>query len=259
MRFKNFPLLLLPITIFAALFYFYTENKAQKIAKRKERARTEMVQSSQDQQFQKFNLTGFDERGKSAWNLQGDTAKVDPGQTVYLDQNVTLKLRDNTIVRTDRVQWSQDGGTLETDSIVYVDHQNAKVTGHGAYGRPNEGFLQLNRDIEMIILPNTRLTCAGPLKIFYNQNIMTFYRRVRVRDDKGTLTANRMDVHFEPTEKKIKEIIATGNVIIERDQDTTHSKRAIYSVDTGSIRLEGNPEITLNQGGRGLIDGALRN
>jgi uncharacterized protein YxeA len=259
MRPKNFPLLLLPITIFGALFYFYTQNKNQKISERKERNRTEIIQSSQDQQFQKFNLTGFDDKGKTSWNLQGDTAKVDPGQTVYLDQNVTLRLRDNTFVRTDRVQWSQDGGSLRTDSLVHVDHQNAKVTGLGAYGRPNEGFLQLNRDIDMIILPNTHLTCEGPLKIFYNQNIMTFYRRVKVTDNKGTLTANRMDVHFDPTEKRIKEIVATGNVIIVRDQDTTHSKRAIYSVDTGSIRLEGNPEITLNQGGRGLIDGTLRN
>ena len=77
-------------------------------------------------------------------------------------------------------------------------------------------------------------------------DIMTvFYAEVKQPDGTSKSQASKLD--------------ATGNVIIERDQDTTHSKRAIYSVDTGSIRLEGNPEITLNQGGRGLADLSLNN
>ena len=259
MRSKNFPLLLLPVTIVAAVFFYYWKMKEDKSAVPADPARSELIQSSHDQELQKFSLTGFDQTGKSSWKLEGDTAKIDPGQSIYLDQNVTLRLKDDTVIRTDHVQWSQDGGTLRTDAIVHVDHQNAKVTGRGAYGKPNDGFIQLNRDINMTIDATTNLVCQGPLKIFYNQNTMSFFRKVRVIDQRGIVSANRMDVKFEPDQKKIKEIIATGNVVIERGNDTTRSRKAIYTVEGGSIRLEGNPEITLRKGAGGLLDGAIRN
>lgn len=259
MRSKSFPLLLLPVMVVAAVSFYYWKMKDSRSAPGASSERAELIQSSRDQQFQKFSLTGFDETGKSNWKLEGDTAKIDPGQSVYLDQNVTLRLKDDTVIRTDHVQWSQDGGTLRTNALVTVDHQNAKVKGRGAFGRPNDGFIQLNRDITMTINATTDLVCQGPLKIFYNQHTMSFFRKVKVTDERGILSANRMDVLFESDQKKIKEIVATGNVVIERGNDTTRSLRAIYSVDSGSIRLEGNPEITLRKGSGGLLDGALRN
>ncbi len=261
MRSKTFPLLILPLILASAVGFYYWSMKANRPAAETivDPARTDLVRSSRDQQLEKFSLAGFDDTGESNWKLEGETAKIDPGQTVFLDQNVTLKLRDNTIIRTDHVQWSQGGGTLRTDSIVTVEHENATVRGHGAYGRPNDGFIQLNREIEMLINRSTKLTCLGPLKIFYNQNLMTFYRKVKVVDAKGTLSANRMDVTFDPDSRKIKEITAIGGVVIERGLDVSRSKRAIYSVDTGSVRLEGNPEISLHQKTGGLLDAALRN
>ncbi len=260
MKSKNFPLLLLPIIIVAAVSFYYWKIKNEKTVHALNPRREELIQSSHDQKFDKFSLSGFDYTGKSSWTLEGDTAKIDPGQSVYLNQNVTLRLRDNTLIRTDHVQWSQDGGTLRTDSRVEVDHQNAKVVGRGAFGKPNEGFIQLNRDIHMTINNNTNLVCQGPLKIFYNLNTMSFYRKVKVVDAKGILSANRMDVNFDADKKKIKEIVAIGSVVIERGADMTRSNRAIYTVDTGSIRLEGNPEVTLHKGTtEGILDGTFRN
>ncbi len=251
-------MLLLPLTLAGALVYFlWTTKPVQK--KKSEPTRAQLVQSSQDQKLQKFSLTGFDEKGKSHWNIEGDQAKIDPSRMVFLDQNVTLRLKDNTVIKSDHVQWSQDGGTLRTNAWVTVDHENAKVKGRGAYGKPNDGFIQLDRDIRMTMNDSTTLTCLGPMKIFYNQHLMYFFRRVKVVDQRGTLSANRMNVTFDPDTRKIREIIAIGNVVIERGTDTTHSRRAIYSLDTGSVRLEGNPEITLHKTGGNLLDGALRN
>ena len=257
-KIRNFPLLLLPLTLAGALFYFVWSAKPITVPAPAPERR-ELIRSGTDQKLQKFKLTGFDERGKTHWNLQGDTAKIDPGQSVFLDQNVTLRMQDNTVVKTDHVQWSQDGGTLRTDAWVTVDHEAVKVKGRGAYGRPNEGFIQLDRDIEMIMNDSTRLVCTGPMKIFYNQNKMFFYRKVKVTDLRGTLSANRMDVLFDAAKKKVKEIVAIGNVVIERAGDTTHSQRAIYTLETGSVRLEGNPEVTLRKGGGGILDGAIGN
>jgi lipopolysaccharide assembly outer membrane protein LptD (OstA) len=261
MKSKNLPLVLLPLVIAGAVAFFYFSNSRRQHAPKtqEDTERADIAKAAVDQQLEKFTLAGFDDQGDSNWKLEGETAKIDPGQTVYLDENVTLRLRDNTIIRTDKVRWSQGGGTLDTDSIVTVEHQNATIRGKGAYGRPNEGFIQLNREIEMVINQSTRLTCLGPMKIWYNQNMMTFYRKVKVFDVKGVLSANRMDVTFDPESKKVKEIIALGGVVIEKGEDVSRSKKAIYSVDTGSVRLEGSPEITLRQQSGGLIDGALRN
>ena len=260
MRSKTFPLLLLPLIIAGALLYYYNNLKFNRSETRPiDAGRSLVVKASHDQQLEKFSLSGFDDKGKSNWKLEGESAKIDPGQTIFLNDNVTLRLRDNTLIRTDHVQWSQDGGTMRTDAIVTVEHENATVRGRGAYGKPNDGFIQLNRDIEMVINQSTHLTCLGPLKIYYKDNNMTFYRKVKVTDARGTLSSNRMDVAFDPSSRKVKEITAIGNVVIERGQDISRSKRAIYSVDTGSVRLEGSPEITLLEKSGGLLDGALGN
>lgn len=249
--------LALAIALFVTALYLFTHRSETKSSDNQKTLPTQVV--SQNQELQKFNLTGFDGEGKKFWNLEGETAKIEPGQTVYLDQNVTLRLKDDTVIRTDHVQWSQDGGTLKTASPVAVDHQNVKIKGVGAVGRPSDSFVQLNRNIQMVINATTTLTCKGPMKIYYKQNKILFYRQVKVVDQRGILTSNRMDVFFDPNQKKIKEILALGNVVIQRGTDTTRSARAIYSVDTGSIRLEGNPEITIQKEGSKLLDGAFRN
>lgn len=205
------------------------------------------------QKLQQFNLTGFDEKGKKFWSLKGDAAQIEPGENVYLEQNVTLRMRDDTIITTDRVQWSQNGGRLQTDSPVYVDHANAKIRGQGAVGEPAKNYVQLNRNILMNIHPDTVVTCDGPLKIYYDQHRMELYRNVRVKDGRGRLIAKRMDVYFDPEQKKVDRIVATGDVQIERGTDTTRAKKAIYNPTTGSVRLEGNPEITIHQGASSLV------
>lgn len=216
--------------------------------------RSALIESGEDQELQKFSLTGFDEKGKKFWNLEGDAAKIDPAQTVYLEENVTLRLKDDTVIKTDKVQWSQDRGYLQTDSPVHVDHQTAQIDGRGAVGRPNEGFVQLNRDIKMVLRGNTVITCDGPMKIYYNENKLIFFRNVKVVDSRGVLKAKRMDVFFDAEKKDVDRILAVGEVVIERGTDTTRSRRALYQTATGSIRLEGDPEIQLHKSNSRLLN-----
>ena len=240
-----------------AFFSLTYENKIRET--KKSASRADLINSSQDQSLQKFSLTGFDDKGKTFWNLVGETAKIDSSQTVFLDQNVVLKLKDDTLIKTDHVRWSQEEGVLKTTAPVFVTHKDVKIQGVGAVGKPSESFVQLNRNIEMDIKPGTHLSCQGPMKIFYKDNKIIVYRKVKITDDRGVVTANRMDVFFDPNEKKIRQIVAIGNVTIERGTDTTHSQRAIYSVATGSIRLEGNPEITLHKESSKILDAPFRN
>lgn len=254
----HLPLILLGVLIAAGLaLLFWGYGKPGKAAKESvsKEARDHIVSSSTDQEFQKFSLSGFDEKGRRFWKLEGDAAKIDQGQTVYLRSNVTLRLHEDTLVRTDRLEWSEGGGMLKTDAPVFVDHHNTKIKGMGAYGLPNQSFIQLNKDIEMLVNAVTTISCDGPMKIYYRENKAVFFRKVKVVDGRGVLTARRMDVYFDSQERKVTQIIAIGDVVIERGGDTTRSRRAIYTPSTGSLRLEGNPEVTLHKG----LDAAPRN
>ena len=249
----NIPVVMLFAACLVAAMLLLVHEKERRQALRV-RSQAEIA-TSRDQEVQHFTLTGFDETGKKFWDLDGSGANVNPDQTVYLDDNVTLKLRDNTIVKTSKVTWSQNVSFMTTDAPVVVTREASVIRGRGAIGRPGESFIQINRDIRMTVNASTHLTCQGPMKIFYKENKMVFYRKVRVRDARGVLSANRMDV-FLDEHKKIDKIIAVGNVVIERGTDTTHSQRAVYSLLTGAVRLEGSPEITLHKGGAGFLDSA---
>ncbi len=251
---RNFPFYLFIAVLLGAFAFFFFEGKKQNHSSKKSPVAKAPTDASRDQRLEKFTLTGFDEKGQKFWNLQGESAKIDAGKTVFLDQNVTLHLRDNTVIRTDHVQWSQDGGTMRTNSPVFVDHDTVKVNGIGSFGRPSDSFIQINRKIVMTSRDGSVLTCDGPMKIYYNENKMIFYRNVKAVDQRGTLLAKRMDVFFEPTEKKVKQIIAIGDVVIQRGTDTTRSQRAIYTVANGSIRLEGNPDITVHKANSALME-----
>ncbi len=255
---ESFPVILLFTGMMGAVFFFLAQQQGDRPKDKARSTKDEMIQASQNQSLQKFDLTGFDEGGKKFWNLQGDVAKIDPGETVYLEQNVTLKLRDDTIVRTDHVQWSNQKGLLRTQAPVFVEHLSTKVNGIGAVGRLNESFIQLNKDIQMTINPTTTLHCTGPMKVFYKENLMIFYRNVVVTDDKGTLRSNRMDVYFDGTERKVTKIVAIGSVEIDRGDDHSKSQRAIYTPATGAVRLEGNPEITLHKESEALLTSGFK-
>lgn len=246
------------VILLGALVFRLISEKRSVEKQQISQSRREIMDSADDQKLQKFSLKGFDDQGKEFWNLEGETAKIDPGQTIFLDQNVTFKLQDNTLIRTDHVKWSPDGGTVTTNEPVFVDHQNVKIKGVGALGRPKDSFVQLNRDIEMVINEKTTLSCKGPMKIYYKENKLIFYRKVVIVDERGKLSSNRMDVFFDPIDKKVKQVIAVGNVVVERGMDTTRSQRAIYTVATGAVRLEGNPEITLHKDSK-ILDAPFRN
>lgn len=266
-RRSQMPLFLLILLIASGLVFMVWSYGARPRPRHAEdpvskEARERLISSSAEQELQKFSLSGFDEKGKRFWKLEGDAAKIDQGQTVYLKNNVTLRLRDDTLVKTDRLEWAQGGGELRTNAPVFVDHQSTKIKGLGAYGRPNQSFIQINETIEMIVNSTTTITCDGPMKIFYQDNKAIFYRNVKVVDGRGVLTAKRMDVYFDNQEKKVTQIIALGDVVIVRGNDKTRSQRAIYTPSTGSLRLEGNPEVTLSRKSStssALFDAPFRN
>ncbi|MBI4352657.1 MAG: LPS export ABC transporter periplasmic protein LptC [Candidatus Omnitrophica bacterium] len=244
---KLFSIGITAFVVGAVLFFFVFSGPRKSHGAVSSASAPPRALGEENHELHKFSLTGFDDHGKKFWNLEGETAKVDPSQSVYLDDHVTLRLKDDTVVRTDHLEWLPEKGRLRTPAPVYVDHPDIQIKGMGAFGKLNENFIQINRQIEVRIHQTTQLVCQGPMKIFYKENRISFYRKVKVTDERGVLTADRMEVFLDSKEKKVRQITAFGRVVVERGSDVTRAEKATYLVATGVVRLEGNPEIILNQ------------
>jgi lipopolysaccharide assembly outer membrane protein LptD (OstA) len=198
-----------------------------------------------------FTLEGFDDGGDESWKLQGDSAHVSSATDVFIEKNVVLTMLGGAVIHSDKVFWQNNKTRFTTTQPVMVSHRNIQVKGRGAIGKLNQKSIQINQDIRMLIEPDgTWVTCRGPMRILQIENRVTLYHDVRIADDRGDLVADRMDAYFDPDTKKIILITAAGNVRITRGEDVSVADKAIYDTRTGSIRLEGLPEISIRDTNR---------
>lgn len=198
------------------------------------------------QVIEHFELEGFDDDGSAAWRLVGESARISTSTDVFIERDVVLTMLGGAIIRTDKVFWQNSKTRFVTSQPVKVLHRNIEVEGRGAIGKLNQKSIQINQDIRMRISPDgTIVTCRGPMRILQGENRVTLYHDVSIRDERGDLLADRMDAYFDPDTKKIVAITATGNVRITRGEDVSVADKAIYDTRTGSIRLEGRPEINI--------------
>lgn len=203
------------------------------------------------QTVEHFELEGFDEDGNASWRLVGESAHVSPSTDVFIDRDVVLTMLGGAIIRSDKVFWQNAKTRFITSQPVRVLHRNMLVEGRGAIGKLDQKSIQINQDIRMRIDPDgTLVTCRGPMRIMQGDSRVTLYHDVRIRDNRGDLASERMDALFDPETKKIVTIIASGNVRITKDGDLSVADRAIYDTRTGSVRLEGAPEINIRDTNR---------
>ena len=213
---------------------------------------------SQTQIIERFSLEGFDENGEKFWELEGDVAHVNPDTDVFIEKNVELKIRGTTTIHADKVYWRNKESKFLTRMPVEILHEGHRITGVGAVGRAADEYLQINREIRMRLEGPIDVTCDGPLQIYRGEKRAVFRRNVGIRDSKGTVTAERMDVFFDAATGKATRIEAHGNVVITRGQNVSHSDEAIYDTTTQSIKLVGAPRIDVRESDMKELD-ALRN
>jgi lipopolysaccharide export system protein LptA len=76
---------------------------------------------------------------------------------------------------------------------------------------------------------------------------------VKITDQRGEICADEMKVVFDPKTRKIVRVVAIGNVKITREGNATYSKRAVYTVRDGRVRLIGKPRIVVIPAKKGGI------
>ena len=178
---------------------------------------------------------------------------------VHLSENVVLKATDGTTIKTDSLDWDIETRNAATDEVVNIKKSDFEVTGKG-------GTLDLEQETAEImenvtanidaVAPEylrstktdnrTTITCDGPLVLNYKTNRATFQNNVEVKDVEGNIFADRIDVYFNPGSRRIKCVVARGNVRIVNGENVTYSEKAIYLVDEGRVVLPKRPRLVIH-------------
>ncbi|PIQ88908.1 MAG: LPS export ABC transporter periplasmic protein LptC [Candidatus Omnitrophica bacterium CG11_big_fil_rev_8_21_14_0_20_42_13] len=142
----------------------------------------ENFEADSDQQILQFELSGFGDKGKRAWDVEGKSADIfsetvklnDIVANVYGEEdNVNLTadsgvynkaqgsvhLQDNVVVTTesgaklvtDSLDWQQQTQQVSTKDNVDIVKQNIKVVGKGIEAEPNLKKVKLNEEVKVDI------------------------------------------------------------------------------------------------------------
>ncbi len=189
---------------------------------------------------------------------EGQYDKAD--NLVHLRKNVVATTEDGTRLLTEKLDIYPTDKTVKTDVHASVKKQNINIDGTGAEGDSQLKKVAFKKNVTVVIKDGgaklsegakgpTVITCDGPLNIDYEKNIAYFKDNVVAKDDRGTLTADRMEVHYDKTQRRVAKIIATGNVVVENpDGNKTYSDNVVYLADEGRIILGGDTEAVYTGG-----------
>lgn len=228
--------------VFLILGFVYISRMGVNVTPRND---APVAPSEQEQILEHFELEGFDAEGNQSWHLVGESAHVSLNKDVYIERNAILTLNRVTRVYADKVFWQHNKSRFITNQPVRIVHEGVEILGVGAQGRLNEKFVQLNENIRMNMSPGTVITAKGPMRVFQDRNQAILYRDVWILDPRGAVSSDRMDAFFDAESRQINQVIATSNVRISRGEDVTFAQKATYNVLTGSVKLEGAPEIEI--------------
>ncbi len=188
------------------------------------------------------------------------TITADEGQynkdknLVHLSKNVVATTEDGTRLLTEKLDIYPADRALETNERASVKKESINIDGEGARGDSQLKKVAFKKNVTVVIKDagdglaesgqgTTVITCDGPLDIDYEKNIAFFNKNVVAKDKRGTLTADRMEVHYDKGQRRVAKIIATGNVVVENpDGNKTYSDNVIYLADEGRIILGGDTE-----------------
>ena len=170
---------------------------------------------------------------------------------VHLEKNVIATTEDGTRLLTEELDIFPSKRLMETDVLAEVKKDNINIEGIGARGDSKLKRIKFKKNVTVIVQdPNeessggpTIITCDGPLVIDYEKNIAHFKDNVVAEDERGTLTADRMDVYYNKVSRRVAKIVAVGNVEIESpDGNKTYSDNVVYLAEEGRIILGGDTE-----------------
>ena len=177
---------------------------------------------------------------------------------VHLNDNVVMASTDGTKLTTDHLVWDAETKNVSTQTSVNIKRPDMDITGTGGNFDMEAKTAELKQDISaklvsgepetmgpLAVNNQTTITCDGPLELNYKQNRAFFHGNVKVEDSNGHILADRIDVYFNAETRRVRLVVARGNVRIINGENITYSEKAIYLVDQARVILPNRPKLVI--------------
>ncbi len=188
---------------------------------------------------------------QSPVTITADQGTIDRSTNqVALRKNVVATTENGTRLMSDELNLQPGDKKMHTPAETRVKRDNISINGTGADSDAQLKKVSFKKNVTVVVQdPNsdtktpTVITSDGPLDIDYERNIAHFTKNVLAQDERGTLSADYVDVFYDRTTRKIAKMVARGNVVItSREGNKTYSDNAIYLATEGRIILGGDVE-----------------
>lgn len=203
-----------------------------------------------------FNLEGFNQKGGKSWEVNGQSAEAVTETQVKMDNIIAKAYGDEAeaVITADKGIYdkTKNNVTLESNVKATIDstkgfsEQFVGLPGSNANAADPSGGAGGEKKKSRIVI-----TCGGQVEFNYEKNQAFFVKDVRVESKDGNIDADRITVNLDPATRKVKTIVAEGNVKITQGENVTYSDKAIYVEADKRIVLVGRPKLVIYEEGEG--------
>ena len=203
-----------------------------------------------------FNLEGMTDKGDKKWEVTGKSAESVTETEIKMDHVVAKAYGEDS-----QATITADKGVYDKtkNNVKLQDNVNAVIenTDKGArdyidFPDSNTATAKNAKEPAKNKKRKTIITCDGEVEFNYEKNKAYFNKNVKVTSDDGRIEADMITVNLDPATRKMKEIVAEGNVKITRGNNISYSEKATYVEADKRVILSGRPRLILYQEGNAV-------
>lgn len=227
-----------------------SEPRPEEPVKETEAAPEQNSGGSLQQKVLSFNLEGFSEKGEKKWEVNGKSAEVVSESEIRMNDIVARtysKEAEATITGEKGVYDKvKNNVKLENNVKATIEATQGAIGDYADFSGPVAGSPDAKKHkAKETKKTKTVITCDAEVFFDYEKNLAYFNKNVRVVSEEGSITADRITINLDPATKKIKDIIAEGNVRIQRGENITYSEKATYIEAEKKVILTGSPRLVI--------------
>ncbi|MFH1478957.1 MAG: LPS export ABC transporter periplasmic protein LptC [Candidatus Omnitrophota bacterium] len=238
-----------------------------------------LTDSKAGQSLDGFSLVQYEDNVKRKWQLEGkeanieeELARIDEVSAIVfgkkaafklkakkgyfdlkeqkgtLQEDVVIKSTDGTRVRADYLDWYGKTDIISSDGLVSIHRRDFDIIGKGVFYDLNQKIARFKEDVAVnSIMPDVDVvvTCDGPFEIDYDKGWATFYNNVAIKDKRGNVFSNRVDLYLGEDKKELEKIVARENVEISDRDNIITTDEAIYIVKEEKLILPNKPRLVM--------------
>ena len=190
---------------------------------------------------------------KIGYTLRSDDGTFDmESNEALLEKNVYGVTSEGVKIKTSELYWNPQTQSIRSSSPTTISKDNTTITGTGMRAEAEMRDIELEKDVTVTIKDNddpkstrTEITCDGKVEFKSDKNIAVFYENVAVKDTKGFIYCDILEIHFDPDTQEIAGMTAIGNARVVDKNKVTYSEKVEYDKINNTVTWTGNPRIVI--------------